>query len=85
MGILIALSPGALILSQNQASIHEEYFPCDKFSYQPGFINEKHVRRGQRYKKSRCPLDGVYLRTSIMFQTVGKPSTWFPPERLVEL
>ena len=74
-----------LILSQNQTSIDEEYFPCCRFSYQHGFVDKKHVQRGPRHKKSRCPWDGVYLRTSIMFQTGGKPSTWFPPVGLVEL
>ena len=67
-----------LILSQNQTSIHEEYFPCGTFSYQHGFVNEKHVQRGPRHKKSRCPWDGVYLRTSMA--TSGEPSTWFPLE-----
>ena len=69
----------------NQTSIHEEYFPCDTFSYQRRFVNDKYFERDPRYKKSRCPWDGIYLRTSIMFQTGGKSSIWFPPEGLVEL
>ena len=73
------------IISQNQTLIHQEHFACCTSSYQHGFLDEKHVQRGPRYKKSRCPWDGVYLRTSIMFQTGGKPSTWFPPVGLVEL
>ena len=74
-----------LILSQNQTSIYGAYFSCGTFSYQHGFVNEKHLQRGVRHKKSRCPWDGVYLRTNIMFQTGGKPSTWFPPVGHVEL
>ena len=53
-------------------------------SHKHGFVDGKHVQRGPRYKKSRCPWDGIYQRTSIMFQTGGKPSTWFPPGGLVE-
>ena len=63
-----------LILGQNQTSIHEEYFSCGTFSFQRGFVNEKHVQRDARYKKSRCSRDGVYLRTSIR-ATSGEPST----------
>ena len=76
-----------LILSQNETSIHEEYFACGTFSYQRGFVNEKPAQRRPCYKKSRCPWDGVYLRTSITLRalpsdkqlaTSGEPSTWFP-------
>jgi hypothetical protein len=58
------------ILSENQTSIHEEHFACGTFSYQRGFVDEKHVQRGQCYKKSRCPWDGVYLRTSITLRAL---------------
>ena len=71
-----------LIRCENQTSIHKEHFACGIFVYQFCFVNEKHVQRGPRYKKW-CPWDGVYLRTSIMFQTGGKPSTWCPPVGLV--
>ena len=50
-----------LIPSQNETSIHEEYFACGRFSYQFGFVNEKYVQRRPRCKKSRCSWDGVYL------------------------
>ena len=59
-----------LILSQNQTSIHKEHFRCGTFSYQQGFITEKHVQRGPRYKKSRCPWDGFYLCTSITLRAL---------------
>ena len=71
-----------LIFSQKQTSIHEEHFASGTFSYQHGFIKEKHVQRGPRPKKSRCSWDGVYLRTSMA--TSGEPSTWFPLEYLVK-
>ena len=58
------------ILSQNQTSIHEEHFPCSTVSYQRGFDDEKHVQRGEWYKKSRCPWDGVHLRTSITLRAL---------------
>ena len=75
-----------LILSQDKTSIHEEHFPCSTFHTDMVYQREtKNVQRGPRYKKSRCPWDGIYLRTSIMFRTGGKPSTWFPPVELVEL
>ena len=45
------------------------------FSYKLGFINEKHVQTASSCEKSRCPWDKVHLRTSVMFQTDGKPST----------
>ena len=63
-----------LILSGNQTSMYEEHVPCDTFSYQLVFFNEKLI---QNSKKSRCPWDGINLRAS-MFKTDGKPSTWFP-------
>ena len=44
--------------------------PCGTFSYVHGFLNEKHVQRGQSPKKSRCSWDGVYLRTSITPQAL---------------
>ena len=80
-----------LILSQNQTSIYEEDFACGRFSCQICFVYEKHVRRGPRYKKSRYPWDGVYLRTRITlralpsdWQSCGKPSSKFPHGGLVE-
>ena len=60
-----------LILNQNQTSIHEEHFACGTFSYELGFINEKHVQRSQSSKKSRCTWDGVYLRTSITLRALS--------------
>ena len=65
-----------LILSQNQTSIHEKHFPCGTFSYQHGFINEKHVQRGSSHKKSRCPWDGVYLCTSITLRALPSDKQW---------
>ena len=32
-----------LILSQNETSIHKEHFACGTFSYEVGFVDEKHV------------------------------------------
>ena len=57
-------------------STHKKCFPCGTFSYKHGSMNEKHVQRGSRPKKSRCLWDRVYLRTSMA--TSGEPSTWFP-------
>ena len=54
-----------LRLTENETSMDGEHFPCGTFSYHHGFVNEKLVRRGPSYKKSRCPWDGVYLRTSV--------------------
>ena len=59
-----------LIFTRNETSIHEKHFPCCTFSYQHGFVDEKHVQRSPRYKKSRCSWDGVYLRTSITLRAL---------------
>ena len=66
-------------------SITKEYFKCGRFCFDDGFVNKKHAQKAPRHMKSRRPWDGFYLRTSIMFRTGGKPSTWFPPVGLVEL
>ena len=39
-----------LILSQNETSIHEKHFACDRFPYRIGVINEKHVQTSQSHK-----------------------------------
>ena len=59
-----------LTLTQDQTSIPEEYFPCCTFSYRQGFVIHEHVWTGPCYKKSRCPWDGVYLRTSITLRAL---------------
>ena len=44
-----------LILSQNQTSIHEEYFACGIFSFQRSFVNEEHIK-GAHVIRSRGAL-----------------------------
>ena len=58
-----------------KTSTHEEHFPCGTFSYQHVFVDEKLVQRGSRYKKSRCPWNRVYLRTSITLWALPSDKT----------
>ena len=39
-----------LILSQNETSIHEEYFACGTSTYHDGFYYQKHLQTGPCYK-----------------------------------
>ena len=50
-----------LILSQNETSIHEEYFCSCTFSYHDGFYKQKHAQTGSRYKINSVDLGRGFL------------------------